>query len=656
MKQIIATSVALILVALATVAEVPRLIKYQGRLADSTGMAIDTIADLDFTLYKGPGGTTPMWTETHVGVIVEDGLFSVTLGTYSSIGDDLFDGSTRYLGVQIDGGPVSTPLIAIVSTAYSIHSAHADTAEFAHAAPGEANSGWTDEGSVVRLNNPDDSVGIGTGDPRFPLEVEGTVTAIVGHSLGNGMAIGVMGANDSAGIGVLGSSNSGTGVQGISFTGYGGYFFGPKHYFSNSLGIGTETPEEMLHVYRDNSGATSFLKLQSGHPSNWGQAGLRIQTPQNLWHLRMDDDVNLEVPAGGLGLRSQNAAKEVMTWTNDGQVGVNKTDPTFGLDVYAISDALRVHATGGFSGYFAGAKTYFGTNVGIGTDDPTHRLTLNGALALQSGGMTRFHVNCYNGGLNFSETSVADYRLNIETGGNVGIGTGDPQERLHVEGNARIDGTLMADAFEEDAINRHNIADEVGLVSAYSTDLTDVGTSWSSYLLKEINVPTAGYILVIGMAEIGLQHSVSGISQVLLGISDIPNDINGGLWSIRRMNSNFNAGTSYATIPCRRRFYVSSGGTYTYYMVAERHSDNSASIYVRHMDLIFIPTGYGTKNSNEEKQDDYANVTQRPADSRSDTRAIREPESYELRQLRSEVAALRQTMNELSARLSGNND
>lgn len=119
------------------------------------------------------------------------------------------------------------------------------------------------------------------------------------------------------------------------------------------------------------------------------------------------------------------------------------------------------------------------------------------------------------------------------------------------------------------------------------------------------------------------------------------------------MNSNFDAGTSYSTIPCRRRFYVPSGGTYTYHMVAQRHSDNSADIYIRQMDLIFIPTGYGTKASTEEQQDDYVSLAQRPADSRSVTRTAGGRKTDELQQLRSEVAALRQTVDELSARLSG---
>lgn len=654
MKRLIVISMAITLLALSTVAQVPMLVHYQGRLSDSAGVPVDTIADLTFTLYKDTGATNPIWTETHSDVTIQAGLFSVMLGSQGAIGNHVFDGNTRYLGVQIDGGAVSLPPTPVVSVAYAIHTAYCDTAEFAYAAPGEANSGWTDNGTVVSLTNGDDSVGIGTDDPSFRMEVQGDVSAILGHSMGSGTAIGVMGANELDGIGVLGTSNNGTGVHGISLTGFGGYLYGTKNYISGNLGIGTETPDEMLHVYRENSGGASMLKLQTDHSSNWGASGLRFQTPQNLWHLRMDDAANLEVPAGGLGLRSQNSNKEVMTWTNDGQVGVNKTDPAFGLDIYAISDALRVNATGGYSGYFAGAKTYFGTNVGIGTDDPTHRLTLNGAFALQSGGMTQFHMNCYNGGLNFSETSVADYRLNIEAGGNVGIGTGNPEERLHVEGNARIDGTLIADDFEEGAINRHHIADEVGIVSAHSTDLTDIGTSWSSYLSKQITVPTAGYILVIGMAEIGLDHGVSGISQVLLGVSDIPDDINGGLWSIRRMNSNFDAGTSYSTIPCRRRFYVPSGGTYTYHMVAQRHSDNSADIYIRHMDLVFIASGYGTKASDDPNDGNLSDLStsrnwrKRYADSPGHTRR----KSDEIQQLRTEIADLRQTVDELTARLS----
>jgi hypothetical protein len=59
---------------------------------------------------------------------------------------------------------------------------------------------------------------------------------------------------------------------------------------------------------------------------------------------------------------------------------------------------------------------------------------------------------------------------------------------------------------------------------------------------------------------------------------------------------NVNAGDYYFTIPAQRLFYESSAGTYTYYMIAAKITGDYASIRSRQMDLIFIPTAYGSKD------------------------------------------------------------
>jgi hypothetical protein len=60
-----------------------------------------------------------------------------------------------------------------------------------------------------------------------------------------------------------------------------------------------------------------------------------------------------------------------------------------------------------------------------------------------SSGATKWHINQdlggSNPGLNFVETDVADGRLFLRAGGNVGIGTPQPVTSLHVEGNLTLD-------------------------------------------------------------------------------------------------------------------------------------------------------------------------------------------------------------------------
>ncbi len=90
---------------------------------------------------------------------------------------------------------------------------------------------------------------------------------------------------------------------------------------SGGVGIGTNSPDERLHIENSEDGSRSFLQIETSHASNWGETGLRIKTPQNTWHLRSDDATNNNIPDGSLGLRSQDLGSEVMVWTENGRVG-----------------------------------------------------------------------------------------------------------------------------------------------------------------------------------------------------------------------------------------------------------------------------------------------------------------------------------------------
>ncbi len=83
--------------------------------------------------------------------------------------------------------------------------------------------------------------------------------------------------------------------------------------------------------------------------------------------------------------------------------------------------------------------------VGIGTTTPRNPLGIRAAgdwedlLSFEDkSGNTKWHINQNpngnNSGINFAETNVADFRLFIQAGGNVGIGTQSPTGRLTIAG------------------------------------------------------------------------------------------------------------------------------------------------------------------------------------------------------------------------------
>jgi hypothetical protein len=68
-------------------------------------------------------------------------------------------------------------------------------------------------------------------------------------------------------------------------------------------------------------------------------------------------------------------------------------------------------------------------------------------LAFQdSTGTLKWHWNMLGTGLNFVESNVADYRLFLQAGGNVGVNTGTPTATLDVNGTTKLESTLTVGA------------------------------------------------------------------------------------------------------------------------------------------------------------------------------------------------------------------
>jgi hypothetical protein len=101
-------------------AQVPQMINYQGKLTTPAGAPVTDTLQIVFTIYADEAGTTPLWTETQPNVEILKGVFNVLLGSVNPISFSVFDGSTRYLGMQVGGDPEITPRKPMVSVAYAM--------------------------------------------------------------------------------------------------------------------------------------------------------------------------------------------------------------------------------------------------------------------------------------------------------------------------------------------------------------------------------------------------------------------------------------------------------------------------------------------------------------------------------------------------------
>ena len=82
---------------------VPPLISYQGFLTDDAGQPIDGSRDIVFRIYALAYDSIVLWQETHAGVQVSAGDFSVHLGEFTPFPEWLFNTPERWLEIQIEG-------------------------------------------------------------------------------------------------------------------------------------------------------------------------------------------------------------------------------------------------------------------------------------------------------------------------------------------------------------------------------------------------------------------------------------------------------------------------------------------------------------------------------------------------------------------------
>ena len=106
----------------ASLAAVPELIDYQGKVTTSDGTPLNGDYPIQFSIYADSTGGVALWTESHTSVSVSEGLFHVFLGSVADLPDTLFDEADRWLGINVDSDGEMSPRIRIGSVPYALKS------------------------------------------------------------------------------------------------------------------------------------------------------------------------------------------------------------------------------------------------------------------------------------------------------------------------------------------------------------------------------------------------------------------------------------------------------------------------------------------------------------------------------------------------------
>lgn len=158
---------AAVFLASSATAAVPRLLSYQGILADAAGVPLEGTHTLVFTVYRDSLETVPvLWTESHGHVTVHEGLFNVILGRFTPITDSLFS-AQRWLTIRVDGGAEMAPRLRLTASAYALRAAVADSVV---GGVGGDDGDWTVSGDDMSAAV-SGKVGIGTASPEATLDI-----------------------------------------------------------------------------------------------------------------------------------------------------------------------------------------------------------------------------------------------------------------------------------------------------------------------------------------------------------------------------------------------------------------------------------------------------------------------------------------------------
>jgi hypothetical protein len=486
MYRFIILSVLIILVFLASLslAEIPRLINYQGMLTDNSGEPLSGDFDLFFRIYNAPSGGDKRWEENHSVVSVSEGLFNAILGSQS--GGIYLDFSEEYwLEIEVNNDTMPERL-QFTSVGYAYRSSVADYA--LETTPGSG-SNWHVDNSVLYTN---EYWGIARGG--------GAGNVLYGDSahthvnLGVACTTGTNGANHYHCIVGGGKLNSATddyttvggGVENRA-TGWGATIAGGYWHLANgqSTTIGGGEGDTASADYATVAGGYNNRATDYGAAVGGGYDNLVSGDHATVSGGSYNSASSYGATVSG---GSSNAASNDRATVSGGSSNTASGEyATVGGGYSNLADTAYTTVGGGYDNTASGNRATVGGGHWNSASGPNATVgggfknladtafatvgggfcdTASGYAATVPGGFTNTASGSYSfaagrrakanhmgafvwaDGTDADFASTGDDQFLIRASGGVGIGTTDPSEKLDVDGTARLRGITVGSGDE----------------------------------------------------------------------------------------------------------------------------------------------------------------------------------------------------------------
>lgn len=271
---------------------------------------------------------------------------------------------------------------------------------------------------------------------------------------------------------------------------------------SGNVGIGTSSPQDKLEVYGGNVrsalAGTSASTLRGFAMASGTTEIASLKTEASFGETRLTSGFS---GFGGFTTFHTNGT-ERMRIDSSGNLGIGTSSPAFALDVAAASARIRVApSTTTNSALFQ--STNAGGNAYLGLDNSAGGL--GGAYALNV-----WHSGAYP--IVFATSNTE--RVRIDSSGNVGIGTSSPDQKLVVNGSARVNADIVGAAGNTGALGVYGGASYTGgsgivLYGSSHAVSPNVITFSNGAYTERMRIDSSGNMLVGTTTNGGVGLSVS---------------------------------------------------------------------------------------------------------------------------------------------------